>query len=218
MREYLFSESQKKGAVMRVLIFDTETSGLPVWSSPSDDPMQPHIAQFTAVIFDDASGEEEEYVDLIVRQEWPVAPEAFGVHGITPERSIEEGVPEDHAVMFFEAMSAAADRIAGFSLSFDMRIMRIARLRAGRAKGLLDAEAAVQKAKQFDVMQKCTALCKIPPTEKMMATGRKTWKQPTLVEAVRALFGEEMADAHDARGDVLATKRIYMHLKGLGLA
>lgn len=202
---------------MIVMLYDTESSGLPAWSLPSDDPSQPHVCQFTAVLFDDSNGDELEYVDLIIRQEWPVDPEAFAVHKITPEYSLEHGVPEHHAVQYFEAMDAAAERITGFSIDFDMRLMRIAQLRSGRPKGLLDLSAERLKAKKFDVMRKCTALCKVPPTDKMMATGRKTFKQPSLVEAMLALFGEDMADAHDARGDVLATKRIYMHLKGLGL-
>ena len=202
---------------MIVMLYDTESSGLPAWSSPSDDPSQPHVCQFTSVLFDDANGDELEYVDLIIRQEWPVDPDAFAVHGITPEYSLEHGVPEHHAVQYFEAMIDAADRVAGFSIDFDLRILRIAMLRTRRAKGYCDLIAERANAKKFDVMRKCTDLCKVPPTNKMMATGRKTFKQPSLVEAMQALFGEEMADAHDARGDVLATKRIYMHLKGLGL-
>ena len=203
---------------MIVMLFDSETSGLPDFKGPSEAPQQPHLTQFTAVMFDDETGDELEYVDLIIRQEWPVDPEAFAVHGITPEHSLEVGVPEHHAVQYFEAMIDAADRVAGFSIDFDLRILRIAMLRTGRAKGYCDLIAERLKAKKFDVMRKCAALCKIPPTDKMMATGRKTFKQPSLVEAMQALFGEDMADAHDARGDVLATKKIYLHLKGLGLA
>jgi DNA polymerase III subunit epsilon len=202
---------------MIVMLYDTESSGLPKWSEPSESPSQPHVCQFTSVLFDDTTGDELEYVDLIIRQEWPVDPEAFAVHKITPAHSLEVGYPEHNAVQYFEAMADAAERVAGFSLDFDIRIMRIAMLRTGRAKGYCHLIAERLKAKKFDVMRACTALCKIPPTNKMMATGRKTWKQPTLKEAIWALFGETMQDAHDARADVLETKRIYMHLKGLGL-
>lgn len=203
---------------MIVMLYDCETSGLPKWSEPSESPEQPHICQFTSVLFDDTSGEELEYVDLIIRQEWPVDPAAFAVHKITPEYSLEHGVPEQHAVQYFEAMEAASDRITGFSLDFDLRILRIAQLRAGRPKGLLDLRSEVTKVKKFDCMRVCTPICKVPPSEKMMAAGRKTFKQPSLVEAVKALFDRDMSDAHDARGDVLETKNIYMELKRRGLA
>lgn len=197
----------------KVVLYDTETSGLPLWKEPSNDPRQPHICQFTAVLFDDQTHDELEYVNLIVRQEgWTVDPEAFATHKITPEQSMLEGEPEHHAVQYFEALIEEADIVAGFNVTFDNRIMRIAMLRAGRAKGYCDLIGQRVQAKMYDVMQKCRPLCKLPPTDKMMAAGRYTSKPPSLEEAYEIIIGGPMPDAHDARGDILATMELYKHL------
>ena len=34
---------------MRLLMFDTETTGLPLWKDPSDHPDQPHLVQLALV-------------------------------------------------------------------------------------------------------------------------------------------------------------------------
>lgn len=198
---------------MKVFLFDTETSGLPLWNMPSEHPDQPHICQFTGVLFDEETDEELHYVDMISRQEgWPVDPAAFAVHGITRERSLAEGLPEEHAVRHFEAMLQACDRVVGFSVDLDIRIMRIALMRFGRDHAYVDRIAERIKAIKLDVMRQATPLAKIPPTDKMIATGRKTWKTPSLVEAIKAIMGIDMPSAHDARGDVHATKQLYQHL------
>lgn len=198
---------------MKVFIYDTETSSLPLWNMPSEHPDQPHICQFTGLLFDEETDEELAYIDMIIRQDgWSVAPEAFAVHGITPERSFEEGFPEEHAVRHFEAMLQACEKLVGFAVDFDNRVLRIALMRFGRDPAYVDQIAERIKAIKFDVMRQATPLAKIPPTDKMMATGRKTWKSPTLVEAMKAIMGIDMPAAHDSRGDVHATKQLYQHL------
>jgi DNA polymerase-3 subunit epsilon len=109
-------------------------------------------------------------------------------------------------------MCLGADRIVGFSIDFDIRLMRIAMKRAGIPDDKLQLFADMVKAKKYDVKPKCTPICKLAPTPKMMATGRKNFKDPTLAEAVRGVLKEVMADAHDARADVVATQRLYVHL------
>ncbi len=42
---------------MKALAYDTETTGLPDWNKPSDDPGQPRITQLAAELFDDETGE-----------------------------------------------------------------------------------------------------------------------------------------------------------------
>jgi len=199
---------------MRVLIFDTETTGLPLWSSPSEDPGQPHLCQFTAAGFDDQTGDEYEYVDMIVKPDgWIIPPDMTRLHGISQERALAEGVPEIDAARAFYRMARAADRVSGFSVDFDIRILRIAMKRAGIPDDALEAFSGMVKEKKHDVKRQCTPVCKIPPSHKMMAAGRKTgFKEPTLIEAVKIILGEDFPDAHDARADVLATIRLYRHL------
>lgn len=203
---------------MIVLLYDTETSGMPDWGVPSDADEQPHICQYSAVLFDDRTGDETSYWNHIVVQEWPVHPKAFAVHRITPERSHEEGIPERIVVGDFLNAVEAAQRVAAFNNTFDERIMRIAMLRAGISRPTVEQFWTAIKPRTWDVMRAATPHAKVPPTGKMMARGRYTFKNPSVAEAYQALIGQPMQDAHDARGDLLATKEIYMWLKERGHA
>lgn len=199
---------------MKALVFDTESSGMIQWSLPSETPTQPHLTQLTALLFDDVTDTEEAYIDIVVRQDgFTVDAEAFAKHKITPEHSFAVGLPEEHALNHFEAMLPFADVLVGFSLNFDIRMLRVAMARFGRDAAHMDAIQKRCDRIKYDIQHKCTDLAKIPPTRKMMAAGRKSFKPPSLEEAARAILGIEMgADAHDSRGDVLATKDLYLHI------
>lgn len=195
-----------------IMFFDTETSGLPIWDRPSDDPRQPHLVQFTAILCDSTPDNEIDYVDMLIKPDgWTIDPDAMKAHGITVERALAEGVPEREAVRAWLLLRARCDLVCGFNVAFDMRIMRIAMLRYGLPKSACDEIAAATKT--HCVMQQARPHCSnLVPTDKMMAAGRKTGKTPSLAEAVKAVLRENMDDAHDARADALATMRLYFHM------
>lgn len=59
-----------------------------------------------------------------------------------------------------------------------------------------------------------TPMCKMPPTERMIAAGRgDQFKNPKLVEAHQFLFGEGFDGAHSALADARATKRVWFEAK-----
>ena len=196
---------------MRALVFDTETTGLPLWKEPSEHPGQPHLVQYTGVVVDTDTAEESDYVDTLVRPDgWIIPDEVSAIHGITTERALAEGVPEADVVRGWHDLLPTVDLVVGFNVDFDLRLMRIGLVRYGWTKEQCDEIAkAIRK---HDVMRQVTPIAKLPPTNRMMAAGMRQFKQPTLKEAMLAVFGETMEDAHDARGDVLATLRLFMHL------
>jgi DNA polymerase III subunit epsilon len=198
---------------MKIFVFDVETQSLPLWDQPSLDPRQPHLVQFVGLLFDDQTGDElDYYAELIAPDGWTIPDEVVKLHGITTEMAAESGVPEVMAARYYYRMCLGADRIVGFSVDFDIRLMRIAMKRAAIPEEKLTAFADMVKSKKYDVKPKCTPICRLPPTPKMMAAGRKSFKDPTLAEAVKGVLKEDMADAHDARADVVATQRLYVHL------
>lgn len=198
----------------KIMLYDTETTGLPAWHSPSDHPDQPHLVQFSAVVFDGSPDREIAYVDLLIRPDgWIISDEVAELHGITHARAATDGQPENLAVAEYLRLTRMADVVCAFGISFDERMMRIAMLRSGMTKAACDALAATLKT--HCVMKQATPLCKLPPSDKMMATGRKTFKTPNLTEAVRALLGEEIEGAHDARVDLYYTGRLYFHMNKL---
>lgn len=201
---------------MKIMVFDTETSGLPLWGEPSEDKRQPHIVQYTAVLTDADTQQELDFENLLVKPDgWAIDPDAMKAHGIAMETLLAEGMPEHYVVDCFTAMAKQADLVVGYNVAFDLRMMRIAMLRFGYTKQGVDDFARTHVKKHCCQVQ-ATPLARIPPTDKMMAAGRKTWKTPNLGEAVKAILGEEMDDAHDARADVLWTQRLYFAMNPTG--
>jgi len=199
------------------LCFDVETTGLPLFHEPSDDPRQPHIVQLGAVLFDVNTREELEVLDAIIKPEgWAIPDEVAAIHGITTERALAEGRPAVDVLTEFLGMwrrDAGLVRM-GFNESFDARLVRI-----GCFRHLDEATADEWKAGlAHDVMKVVTPICKLPPTAKMIAARRGgQFKSPKLSEAYEHFFGEPLAGAHSAIVDVRATLRIHWHVTDLAL-
>jgi DNA polymerase-3 subunit epsilon len=195
----------------KIMCFDTETTGLPVFDRKSDHPSQPHLVEYTAMLVDGETRQELAFEAMLIQpQGWRITQEMTDIHGISDEEARKRGVPERIAVQTHIAMLKKADLVIGYNVAFDLRIMRIAMLRCGVSRETLDQIAA--STKRHCVMQQATPACRIPPTDKMMAAGFKKWKSPNLTEATKAIFGEDLEGAHDSRIDTLATLRLYWHL------
>src|SRR5579863_4298071 len=88
-----------------ILVFDTETNGLPQWSLPSEDPSQPHITQLAAELFDEDSGKVLSYMNLLIKPDgWTIPAELEELTGITNEKATLFGVPIALALQVFVPM------------------------------------------------------------------------------------------------------------------
>lgn len=197
---------------MSILVFDTETTGLPDWGQPSDSPQQPHLVQLAMLLLDEEFNERAS-VSVIIRPDgWTIPEEVTKIHGITTEKAMDLGVPEKVATELYVGMLHAAGlrtRLAvGHNVKFDLRIMRIAMLRAGFDKDWQEA----RKPETFCTMESSIKLVNLPPTEKMVRAGFTNPKPPKLSECIKHFFGEDLEGAHDALVDVRACVRIYRHL------
>jgi DNA polymerase-3 subunit epsilon len=191
---------------MIILGFDTETTGLPVWSTPSDDSRQPHLIQLAAILYDDA-GRRIDHISTIVK---PGAgarmePEAFAAHGISLAMAEAEGMDCLKVLDRFHEMASVATLIVGHNISFDVRIMRIAFARHRGFKW----EAPCPT---FCTMKRSSSIVNLPPTERMVRAGRNWPKPPKLIECMKHFFDEGLDGAHDALVDVEACMRVYFHL------
>lgn len=190
-----------------LLFFDTETTGLPDWRSPSYANHQPHLVQIAALLCDDDGNEVEDWQTIVKPKPGAVfAPEAVKAHGITPERAMAEGVDLEEAWSTFSRFIEAANGIVGHNVSFDIRIMRIAGFRVSGEKW------------ESPLPHRCTMrmadkIMKLPPTEKMKAAGFTKSKPPNLTECMNFFFNEPLEGAHDAMTDVRACKRVYFAIK-----
>ena len=193
-----------------ICFLDTETTGLPDFNKRARDPAQPHMVQMAAILTDDLGGALEEHNVLIKPDGWTIPKEVSDIHGITDEIAAI-GIPEKLAAEILLAMIRKSQLLVGHNIMFDKFIARIA---MRRFELITDADDAAWKATPtFCTMKSMTPICKIPPTAKMVASGRNFFKSPKLQEAYQAAFGKEFGGAHDALADLRACKEIYFWLK-----
>ena len=191
---------------MNILFYDTETTGLPVWGSPSGGDEQPHIVQLAALLVDSETREVLEMVDAIIAPDgWTSSPEALAVHGITHERAMDEGIPESTAMAQLLDLWGRCEWRVGHNESFDARILRIATCR------YTDEET---QAAWKGGYAKCTArlsspILKLPPTEAMKRAKRFYPKTPTLLEAYRFFKDADMESAHCPMADTRGCMDVY---------
>ncbi len=189
-----------------ILCYDTETTGLPLFDIPSEDPRQPHMAQLAAVLFEEKSREVVASIDLVIHPTtWTIPDEVSAIHGITTKRALEVGVFERTALSLFDELWKVADKRLAYNESFDARIMRIAYKRYRN-----DQEADAWKAgPAICAARLATPIVNMAPTEAMVATGRKHAKMPKLSEAFQYFTGQPLQNAHSAIVDVRAAMLVY---------
>lgn len=76
---------------------------------------------------------------------------------------------------------------------------------------LYDAQGKAAPA--FCTQGKSTKIINLPPTEKMLAAGRKHAKSPNLAEAYEFFTGKKLEGAHNAAVDLAACKAVYYGIK-----
>lgn len=158
---------------MKTLVYDTETTGFVRPSSPDEDPLQPHLVQLGAVFFEDRKPRDT--ISLIVKPDgWTIPDHAVGAHGITTELALAVGLPSHLVVATFTNLRALADRIVCHNLAFDQKVMASNIARLGRAP------AHPGPSVHHCTMTLCGPICNLPPTPKMLAAGRTSFKTPRL--------------------------------------
>lgn len=197
---------------MRVLFYDTETTGLPDFKKPSDDPCQPRITQLCAELCDDKTGEVLAVLNtLIGPDEWTIPEELEKLTGITTEKCKVVGLAMDMVLPLFIDLWSKADVRVGHNESFDMRMVRIELF---RHKAYGEQFADKWKAgKAYCTMGSSQAILNLPPSERMIASGRRGPKPPNLSEAYQHFTGHPLENAHNAAVDVMACKAVYFALK-----
>lgn len=189
-----------------ILGYDTETSTLPLWNDPSDDPRQPSLLQL-ALLKHDMEGNEVDRLCTLVkpRPGCILAPEAFDAHGITLERAMDEGISGAEAFDAFMSFQDGVQLLVGHNESFDRRIMRIT---AAHHKGF-KYEPTLPA---FCTLYRSKFIVNLPPTQKMLNAGISGPKAPSLTECVKHFFGEDLDGAHDAMVDIAGSMRVFWHL------
>lgn len=187
---------------MLVLIYDEESTGLPVYDKPSNDPCQPRVTQICAELFDDVTWEVHGVLHTLIKPDgWKIPSEIAAINGITNLRCEASGLPIKNIMGVFLDMWRRADVRVGHNEGFDARMTRIEIFRCGGSQELADKWKA---GRSFCTKNKASPLMKIGKT-------------PTLSEAYEFFTGGKLDGAHNAVVDVMACKKVYRALREHGI-
>lgn len=181
------------------LIFDTETSGLPNYKLPLNDPNQARIIQLAALLLDESFEEVACLSTLIKPAGWTIHPGAQAAHGIDISECEKYGIIAQNALINFLHFASKASVLIAHNIKFDERMIDVELSLNGITKLQFPS-------KQFCTMLSTTNLCRLPGR----IPGQFKW--PKLVELHKFLFDTEFEGAHDALADVRATARCFRYL------
>lgn len=207
---------------MKAIVYDTETTGLPIWGSPSEDPAQPRVTQLCAELIDLDTRKVLSAMHTIIKPDgWTIPPEVAELTGITTELALAIGIPMAAVLPAFIHMWMRAGERIGHNESFDMRMIRIELMRDPIFKDMTHPTPSGEipfadfwkGGQAFCTQAQSQKIVNLPPTEKMKAARRNGPKPPNLGEAYLHFTGTPLDGAHDATVDVFACKTVYFGIR-----
>ncbi|MCB0378258.1 MAG: 3'-5' exonuclease [Bdellovibrionales bacterium] len=181
---------------MKLLFFDTETTGLPKNYKLPYTHLEnwPHIVQLSWLVSE--NGQILKESDNIIKVSVPIPIESSRVHGITNEISQAKGRELNVVLTEFLTDLESSDMMVAHNLSFDLAVLQAELLRE-------DFDPEIQKP-TFCTMKSAVDYCKLP--------GMYGFKWPKLEELYDICFSEKLENAHNALVDVKATHRCFQKL------
>ena len=189
---------------MRILVIDTETTGLLPRSPSQHINEYPFIVQLSLRTYDTSTGKQTGQ-DIIVRPVVPIPAASTDIHGITEEIAREKGVPAKDALLLLALALDNTDVLVGHNLAFDTRVLQIELERNGLVNVLRRP-----RLETYCTMIHGKPLCRI--TARNKGTGQHYIKYPKLSELYQHLFLAEVDGLHNAHADTAATLRCYLKM------
>jgi len=196
---------------MRLLIFDTETTGLPKTRDPaSKGPYNwPHIVSLSWAILDTDTNQVLHTRDYIVKPEdWVIPEESTKIHGITNELAILKGHSLQNVIQEF--LYEQCDAWVAHNLEFDMGVIVNAVLWD------LHLQFPATPQRKFCTMLLSRNICKLPGKY-------NSYKMPKLKELYTHVFAKPPREdeLHRSIYDTLILAEIIKHCiplrKAMGL-
>lgn len=189
---------------MKVLVFDTETTGLPKERNASiySSHLWPHIIQLSYIIYCSDTNElitvQDDYINI--SDDIIITPESQKVHQITRE-TLNKGKNIDEALHSFNEWSKQCDLLVAHNISFDKKMLMVEGIRNKIKVDIHDT---------FCTMKNSIELCHI---EKEFKNGDKYLKYPTLSELHNHLFDRVPQNTHNALIDILICMRCFCKME-----
>ena len=182
------------------LIFDTETTGLPVsWKAPvSDVDNWPRLVQLAWAAFD-THGDRTGARSYVIRPHGFTIPKsAERIHGISTGKAKRIGIPIAKALNQFAQALSNASVVVAHNISFDASVV-------GAEFHRLEIRHQFCGKTHVCTKESATEFCRLP--------GPYGFKWPTLPELHLKLFGKSAKEAHDAAVDVATCAKCLFELK-----
>ena len=185
---------------MKVLVFDTETTGLPEGRNPSiyHTDKWPHIIQLSYFVYDSETNDlitvQDDYINIALNIN--IHPDSQKIHKISRE-TLVNGISIIDALHKFNEFADKCDLLVGHNVSFDKRMVMVEGIRNKIHMTINDT---------FCTMKNSVDICKI---ERIGKDGEKYFKYPTLSELHNILFKKEPKNTHNALIDILICMRCF---------
>ena len=190
---------------MKVLVFDTETTGLPKGKNPSiyKTELWPHIIQLSYIVYCSDENNlltvEDDYIkisdDVIIEEG------SQTIHKISREKLNKKGISIEESLQKFNSWSEKCDLLVGHNVSFDKRMVMVEGIRNKIRMNIQDT---------YCTMKQSTEICKI---EREFPDGTKYFKYPSLSELYEHLFNHIPKNTHNALIDILICMRCFCKIE-----
>lgn len=201
---------------MLVLVFDTETNGLPPKiprgeNQPTIDEMAstwPYIVQLSGILFDTTTRQVLDLFDMIIQIPPTVQlpDECVAIHGISRDMCDEKGINIKEALCKFVTCLDKAHIIVAHNLQFDRTLIEVELHRNGYHNAFRKSHKI-----EYCTMNYGDKITKLTMTSKI--TGKLIRKSPKLIELYEHLFGKvedgKKLNLHNSLIDVLICARCY---------
>ena len=196
---------------MRILVFDTETTGLPSSNNLSiiETEQWPYIVQFSYIFYDTSTNtilyKSDNIIDI--PEDIMITPKSIEIHKITNEKCKKEGIDIKTVLNQFNLYLKHADMIVGHNISFDKKMIMVECIR-NNIYHYFNINGT--KKIEYCTMKNSINLCKIPFNNSSPSLSE--YKYPKLSELHNHLFREIPKGLHNSMMDVLITLRCFCKL------
>jgi len=206
---------------MKLLVFDTETTGLPPKNKTlkhEELPLWPYVVQFSYLVYDTEQNCIIKIKDSIINIPIEMCQEVIDIHGITNEMAKASTSLIEDSLSEFYTDFYQVDKVIAHNLSFDWNMIKIELMRLTLREKPAEKEFYLSILKDFSstlypgfycTMINSTDLCDLRVRSRF---GKEFVKFPKLSELHFHLFGIIPRSLHNSLNDVVICLRCYYRL------